>query len=193
MAVKITLQVLGLKELDELFKSMPLDVQDKVLKEAHKRAAKPLIAQASQNAPLGDATKRQKNGKYNKTGARTVPLKQSIKAVSGGSPQRTGDIGVTRVGALRRAPYKAYHAGLVEFGTRPGGRNPGGWYLEMQKKFGSVFKSWKNGGKTVMKPNPFMQKAWASTQNQVVKSITDIVGQRIQARIRRFVKKNYIA
>jgi HK97 gp10 family phage protein len=192
MAVKITLQVLGLKELDELFKSMPLDVQDKILKEAHKRAAKPLINQASSNAPLGDPIKRQKNGKYAKGGARAVPLKESIKAVSGGSPRRTGDLGVTRVGALRRSPYRAYHAGLVEFGTRPGGRNPGGWYAEMQRKLKAIGKTWKNGGKTVMKPNNFMGRAWDSTRDEVIDSISSFVAQRINARIKRFVRKNYI-
>jgi hypothetical protein len=196
MAIRIKVQWSGLDEIQKTLKLLPLDVQDSVMKSTHKKAAQPLVAFASNRAPLGDADKRRRNGKYNKTGPRTVPLKDSIKAVSGGSIQKTGEVGVVRVGALRRKPYKAYHAGLVEFGSKPGGRPPGGWYAQMQRRLKQFLSrasgkkgAWKNGGRTVMPANPFMEDSWKATKDVVLNAIGKITGDRITATLKRNLRK----
>jgi hypothetical protein len=196
MAIRLKVEWSGLDEIQKVLKLLPLDVQDSVMKSTHKKAAQPLIAQAIQNAPLGDANKRRLNGRYNKRGARTVPLKDSIKAVSGGSIQKSGEIGAVRIGALRRQPYRAYHAGLVEFGSKPGGRPPGGWYAQMQRRLKQFLSrasgkkgAWKNGGRTVMPSNPFMERSWNATKDVVLNAIGKITGDRITATLKRNLRK----
>jgi len=179
MALRIDIRTYGAKELENLFKRMPLDFQDKVFKEAHKRALKPTVLNASSRVPVQNSAERAYKTRFNSGGVRTVPLRDSIKTVSGGSPTRTGEIGLVRAGALRRKPYRAFHAPLVEFGSK-GIRKAGGWYAKL-------------GFKT-QKPMPrtgFMRPAWEDTKDQVLNSIAGFVSQRVNARIRKEVRRNY--
>jgi hypothetical protein len=179
MALKVDIKIYGVKELQRLFARMPLDFQDKVFKEANKRALKPTLANASARVPVQDAVERAKKTRYDAGGVRTVPLRDSIKAVSGGNPIKTGEVGLVRAGALRRKPYRAFHAPLVEFGSK-GIRKAGGWYAKL-------------GFKT-QKPMPrtgFMRPAWEDTKDQVLNSIEGFVRDRINARIKKEVKRKY--
>jgi hypothetical protein len=179
MALRIDIRSYGAKELENLFKRMPLDFQDKIFKEAHRRALKPTLEKASSLAPVQNAAERAYKTRFDSGGVRTVPLRDSIKTVSGGSPQRTGEIGLVRAGALRRKPYRAFHAALVEFGSR-GIRKAGGWYAKL-------------GFKT-QKPMPrkaFMRPAWEDTKDQVLNSIAGFITQRVNGRIRKEVRRSY--
>jgi hypothetical protein len=179
MAIRIDIRTYGVKELENLFRRMPLDFKDSIYKEAHRKALKPTAADAIGRVPVQNAAERAYKTRYDKGGVRTVPLQDSIKIVKGGSPQKTGEIGLVRVGALRRRPYRAFHAPLVEFGSK-GIRKAGGWYAKL-------------GFKT-QRPMPrkaFMRPAWDATKDKVLNSIAGFVTQRVNARIRKEVRRSY--
>jgi hypothetical protein len=179
MALRISIRTYGAKELEGLFKRMPLDFTDSVYKEAHRKALKPTVSAASALAPIQNAAERAYKTRFDVGGVRTVPLKDSIKIVKGGSPEKTGEIGLVRAGALRRRPYRAFHAPLVEFGSR-GTRKAGGWYANLG--FKTQFP---------MPRKAFMRPAWESTRTQVLNSIAGFVTQRVNARIRKEVRRSY--
>jgi HK97 gp10 family phage protein len=169
--------IIGAKEAQEFFRKLPLEFQDRVMKAAHTAALKPMRERAAQLAPEGPAKQRQRAKQPRKK------LKESIKTVSGGSLRRTGEVGLVRTGALRRSPYRAYHAGFVEFGTGP--RKPGGWYADMIKR-GSLLKQWK---KPKMPAKPFMGPAIEQTRDQVRASVSSFVDKKTIALMKRLLKK----
>ena len=97
MSVKIS--VTGLKEIDEVIKGLPLQLQDRVLKTAHADAAKVGVERAKQLAPIG----RTKN-LVNSIGVERVNLK------------RTDQIGLVQYGPRKRGGYKGFHGHFIEYG-----------------------------------------------------------------------------
>jgi len=95
MAVNIT----GVKELDELFKKMPLQFSHKVFQDANAEAAKVLVNKAKLTAPEGPT-----GGLIDSIGV----IKPSFSAAD--------SLGEVHVGP-RRGRFKGHHAHLVEFGT----------------------------------------------------------------------------
>lgn len=97
MSVKIS--VTGLKEIDQVIKGLPSQIQDRVLKTAHADAAKPLISIAKQLVPKG----------------KTGNLEQSI-GIERVSMRKTDEIGLVLVGPRRRGGNKGFHGHLIEYG-----------------------------------------------------------------------------
>lgn len=146
----------GVKEVDEKLRRLPLEFQHKIMLSVHHQAAKPMVEEIKQNAPVG----------------RTGNLKKSIGSVSLGTPKRTGEIGAVIVGARMRSGYKGYHAHLVEFGTKP--RKPGGWYAKF-----------KNAKHTVMPAKPFFEPAYDRTKDEVISRISKAVVDKMYSYFRR--------
>jgi HK97 gp10 family phage protein len=178
--------LIGAVEAQRFFRQLPLQFQDRVLKAAFREASKPVADDASRRAPMQPATERLKKTRKAKGGVRTVPLKQSIKTVSGGSINRTGALGTTRTGALRRKPYRAFHAQFNEFGTGP--RKPGGWYAELIKR-SKMTRMWTQ---PKMPRQPFMEPAIQSKKPMVIKSVQQFVDKKTVALMKRLLKKGLV-
>jgi HK97 gp10 family phage protein len=98
--MSVTLSVTGIKELDDLLKGLPKQLQHRYLQAAHADAAKPLIDRAQGNAPY-------------KTGR----LEESIGVIKP-TLRKATEIGIVKVGPRRGGSYKGYHGHLIEFGHR---------------------------------------------------------------------------
>lgn len=96
MSVKLSLS--GVKEIDQVLKGLPLQIQDRVLKNVHADSAKPVVQAAKSLAPV-----------------KTGNLRDSI-GVERVSIKRTNEIGLVQVGPLRGGGKKGYHGHLIEFG-----------------------------------------------------------------------------
>ena len=113
--MSVKLSVTGLKEIDNVFKGLPLQLQDRVLKTAHADAAKPLIDTAKSIVPVG----------------KTGNLKDSI-GVERISLKRTNEIGLVQVGPRRKGGKKGFHGHLIEFGktNRDGSKSKPNPFME---------------------------------------------------------------
>ncbi len=89
----------GVKELNDVFKGMPLQVTHRVMQAANADAAKILVSKAKSLSPV-----------------RSGGLVNSIGTVKP-SFRRSNEIGEVHTGP-RRGRYKGYHAHLVEYGTK---------------------------------------------------------------------------
>jgi hypothetical protein len=99
MDVKI--RVTGVKEIDAVLKGLPLQVNHKVMQQAHTSASKVLVDTAKLTAPEGPTGK----------------LIDSI-GVFKPSYAKSSELGLIHVGP-RRGRYKGNVAHLVEYGTKP--------------------------------------------------------------------------
>ncbi len=97
MSVKIS--VTGLKEIDDVVKGLPLQLQDRVLKTAHADAAKIGVTAAKAMAPVGVT-----RNLVNSIGVERVSLK------------RTNEVGLVQYGPRKRGGYKGFHGHFIEFG-----------------------------------------------------------------------------
>jgi len=148
------LSVSGVKELDAMMRGLPSQVQHRILTAIHKKAAEPLVGAAQSLAPF-------------KKGL----LKKSIGAVSGGSIQRTGEIGLVTVGPRRKGGYEGFHGHLIERGHKVvvGGSLPGN-----KSKTGRDGKGRVVGFAPAI---PFMEPAFKATKGIVVSRIqTEFAG-----------------
>lgn len=96
MSVKLSLS--GVKEIDAVLKGLPLQFQDRVLKNTHADAAKPGVNAAKAIVPVDKGTLRDAIG---------------IERVS---IKRTNEVGLVQFGPLRGGGKKGYHGHLIEFG-----------------------------------------------------------------------------
>lgn len=104
----VRLTTVGLKEIDEVFKGMPLQITHRVMQAANADAAKVLVNKAKSLAPV-----------------RRGVLVNSIGTIKP-TFRRSNEIGEVHTGP-RRGRYKGNHAHLVEYGTarrRRGGIMP---------------------------------------------------------------------
>lgn len=97
MSVKIS--VTGLKEIDEVVKGLPLQLQDRVLKTAHADAAKVGVDAAKLMAPKG----------------KTMNLVNSI-GIERVSLKRTNEVGLVQYGPRKRGGFKGFHGHFIEYG-----------------------------------------------------------------------------
>jgi hypothetical protein len=96
--MNVKLSVVGLKEIDNAIKNLPLALQHSTLQAAHAAAAKPLVEREKLLAPEGPTGK----------------LVDSIGIVK--TPfQKAGTVGEVKAGPRRKI---APHAHLVEYGTK---------------------------------------------------------------------------
>jgi len=99
------ISITGIHDIDKVLKGLPLQLQDRILKNAHAEAAKPLISTAKNIVAVG----------------KTGNLKNSI-GVERVSMKKTNQIGLVKVGPRRRNGYKGFHGHLIEYShfTRDG-------------------------------------------------------------------------
>ncbi len=99
--MNVKLSVTGAKEIDAVLKGMPLELNHKVLGQAHADAAKPLVDRAKLLAPEGE------NGLLvDSIGTEKEPLKTA------------NQVGQVNVGPRRGRKFKGQAGHLVEYGTR---------------------------------------------------------------------------
>lgn len=100
----------------------------------------------------------------------TGSLVDSIGAIKSPSASSTQGVGQIQVGPRRRGGYKGFHGHLVEYGT----------------KTRSTRTSNANRGR--MTANPFMEKAFDQTKDEVLKRINDGVGKALYSFMKRTIK-----
>lgn len=152
--------ITGVKELDDVFKKMPLELTDRVLQQAHTAALKPLVTREKLTAPEGP----------------TGNLIDSIGVVKA-SARSIGsrDLGAVAAGPRRKGGHKGHAGHLVEFGTR-----------SRQTKGKGKFPAGINRG--VMPAKPFALPAWRATQDTVLQSVNNNIAQKLVAFMRRTLK-----
>jgi hypothetical protein len=109
MSVKIRLT--GVHEIDKVLKGLPLQVNDKILQQAHTAAAKPLVDREKQTAPEGPT-----GGLVDSHGV----VKASARSLG------NRELGAIHVGPRRSSRYKGHTAHLSEYGTRRRATKKGG-------------------------------------------------------------------
>jgi hypothetical protein len=93
----------GVAEIDRVLKGLPLQLNDRILQQAHAAAAKPLVEREKLTAPEGP----------------TGNLVDSIGIVKARrSTLGRRELGAIHVGPRRGGGSRGYHAHLPEYGTR---------------------------------------------------------------------------
>jgi HK97 gp10 family phage protein len=112
--MSVKLSITGFKEIDSVLKGLPNQLQDRVLKNAHADAAKVLVRDAQNSAPV-----------------KTGNLRKSI-GVERISIKKTNSVGLVRIGPRRKGGFKGFHGHLVEFGktNRDGTRSKANPFFE---------------------------------------------------------------
>jgi HK97 gp10 family phage protein len=166
----------GMPEAIRFFNSLSVFAQDTFMKSVMREASKPVRDQAIINAPLGPE-KQRKRAKVQRR-----PLKESIKTVSGGSIRKTGEVGLVRTGALRRNPYRAYHANFLEqYNFRISTRPAGGWYKKINPE-----------GTTTMPKKAFMEPAIDQKSGEVEKRVAFAFEKKINELMKRYLRRGLI-
>jgi len=150
----IKLQMTGVKEIDDVLKGLPLQINHRILQAANADAAKVLVNAEKLSAPEGP----------------TGHLIDSIGVVKP-SLSRTDELGVVIVGP-RRGRFKGNAGHLVEFGTKQ--------------------RSLKSNGanRGVMPAKPFARPSFERTKGQILGQITESIGKKLYAFMRRTIKSN---
>jgi HK97 gp10 family phage protein len=159
----VQIKLTGVKEIDEVFNKLPLALQDRVLQQAHREAAKPLIAKAKALAP------KDKGNLFQSIGVQTGGFNQ-VKSL-----QR--EVGAVKVGP-RRGKYKGGHAHLIEYGTM-------GRYTKGKGKV----KKYKNAYRGMVRKKPFMEPAFQATKSQLINISAEHYAKPIRNLMRRTLKK----
>lgn len=144
--MSVNISVTGLKEIDDVLKGLPLQFQDRVLKQAHSDAAKPLVEAAKSIVPVGQ----------------TGNLQKSIGVVKT-NLKKSGVVGLVQVGPRRGGGNKGFHGHFIEYG-----------------------KTNRDGSKST--PEPFMEPAFAQTNNIVQERIADSLGKKVNAFMKKTLK-----
>lgn len=148
--------ITGYKEIDRVLKGLPLQLSDKVLQSAGAKAAKPLVVKEQLLAPEGP----------------TGTLIDSIGIVKGGFSNFSAgnrELGQVTVGPRRKGRSRAYHAHLVEFGTRRR-------------------KTRKGANRGVMPAHPFVRPAFDQTKDAILAGYKEAVGSVLISFMRRTLK-----
>lgn len=99
--MSVSIAITGIKELDEVFRMMPLALNHKVMGTAFEDAAKPLVEKEKLLAPEGPT-----GNLVDSIGAKRISI------------SRAGYVGEVHVGPRRGGKYKGYAGHLVEYGTK---------------------------------------------------------------------------
>tara|TARA_R100000664_G_C2712431_1_gene108740 strand:- start:341 stop:868 length:528 start_codon:yes stop_codon:yes gene_type:complete len=147
MADRVTLKVQGIKEIEQMFKEVPKQVnQDSIWAKFWRLNSKPLVKAAQQYAPIAKED---------------IPYPPN--------PSLTIKRGTLRdsIGFFRTKASKNFHGGYV--GPRVKGK--------YKKEKGGFFGAWVEYGDEVMhygkfkgKANPFMHKAWKAAHKIVLEN-----------------------
>jgi len=113
----VKISVTGVKEIDAVLKGLPLQLNHKILGQAHADAAKPLIDRAKLLAPEGP----------------TGNLVDSIGAEKVGFG-KSDEIGLVIAGPRRGGKNRGFHGHLVEYGTKQRKNKKGANRGMMKKK-----------------------------------------------------------
>lgn len=152
--------ITGIKELDDVFSKMPLELTDKVLQQAHTAALKPLVIREKLTAPEGPT-------------GNLIDSIGVVKASARSIGQR--DLGAVVAGPRRKGGHKGHAGHLVEFGT-----------ASRKTKGKGKFPADVNRGK--MPASPFALPSWRATQESVKGIVTQKIAEKLVSFMRRTLK-----
>ena len=101
----VSVQITGFKEIDNVLRMLPKEMNHRVLQNANTDAAQVLVRHAQSLAPV-----------------RSGALEKSIGVVKP-TLKNVGEVGEVIAGARRKGIYRGYHAHLIEYGKRNRGNN----------------------------------------------------------------------
>ena len=186
----VTIDMIGLKELEEILLSMPDKFNYKFLTGAHKVALKPFIAEAKRRAPVG--TKRVISKKYASRTHDPGNLRDSIKVGLAPKSRKLAGVwaGPTSEDFKGKKSKNAYYAHMVEFGhfikKREGGHS--GRAIINQRVKARAAEEGHDVGEKWVKPHPFMRPAWDATNGQMKANMGKIYIDRMQRYIKKLAK-----
>jgi hypothetical protein len=157
MNVKISLS--GVKEIDDVLKGLPKQLQHRVLSAAHAFAAQPLVVAARSIAPK-----------------QTSELANSIR-VEKLSQKRASVIGEVNVGPSLRGKRGRIKARTVERGS------------VAERKIKGYGKYRKGTTRGQYKANPYMEPAFNQTKQLVESRIAEGIGKRLLSFMKRTIKR----
>ena len=181
--MKSSLEVKGIKEIMQMYDGLPKRVnKDAVWGRFWKKVTVPMLKAAEHNAPVLNPNHQ---GKMNRSGV-SYPADPNLTI---GRNTLKNSLKFYRT---RASKEKGVHGGYI--GPRVKGK--------FKKNKGGYFGNWveyghKNRDGSMSKPNPFMQKAWNSTNQKVLNNgFTDaekIFVKAVQADARRLKKYGRLA
>jgi hypothetical protein len=154
------ISVTGIKEVDDILRGLPKQINHRIMGAAHLDAARPLIESAKNIVANRD--------KVENTGR----LEQSIGGLRL-SQRKSTEIGMVHVGPRRKkGVYYGNHGHLVEYGHR----------LVSSKKTGKRQIGF-------VRAYPFIKPAFDKTAEQVGKNIVETVQKKLMSYMKRTIKK----
>lgn len=162
------MRLTGVKEVDQLLRGLPKELQHKILVNAHAAAARPMVRSAQ--------------SKINRVTGR---LQDSIGVIKSSTRQSADRLGMVTIGPRRGGLYKGYHGHLIEYGhwSRP--------RISSILGFGGVRLVRKDVGKQRwVEAKPFMKPAFTETVNIVSENAKEEIAKKLLSFMRRTIKKN---
>jgi hypothetical protein len=99
--MELKIRLVGVKEIDQVLKGLPTQINHKLVQQANFQASKYLVEEAKNTAPEGPT-------------GNTVDSIGTIRQ----SFARSSELGLTQSGPRRGGRYKGHYAHLIEYGTR---------------------------------------------------------------------------
>ena len=161
----LKLSISGNKDIDAVLAGLPKQLSHRVLQAAHADAAKPLVTKAKLTAPEGPT-----GNLVDSIGVQRSRYNLVAKG--------TANIGEVNVGP-RRGRYKGYAGHLVEFGTK----------ARVTKGKGKKRRGMKSSFRGIMPKKPFMEPSFIATRSQVINNIAESIGKKLNAFMKRTIKK----
>lgn len=156
------ISITGLKEIDRTLKALPKELQHKLLTQAHRAAAKPLVEREKLLAPEGPT-----GTLIDSIGVTTTPIKKA------------NTIGEIRVGPRRKRPHRGFHGHLVEFGTKER-------FLKGRGKYAA------GTSRGVMPAKPFAAPAFQQTKGIIPDRIREQIARKMVNRMKRELGSAFI-
>jgi hypothetical protein len=150
--------IIGMKELDQVFKGLPDILSHKIIQEEYTKAARPLVQAEKLSAPEGP----------------TGRLIDSIGILKSSMSKAT-EIGEIKVGPRRGRRLGGNIAHLVEYGT-----------TNRTLKGKGKYRAGTNRG--VMPAKPFVGPSFNKTKDVVISGFNERIGKRLSVFIRSTLK-----
>lgn len=169
MANSVTFKLEGAKELQRRLFKLDDKIQNKILKGAVRKAARPVVKDARKRVPKDSGLLRDSIGTFVKK------YKRSSTAVAVIGSRRTFSVSkrtqTTASGAQIEHRNPAFYAHLVEFGTKQ--------HFQPVATIGSiVIKGFQHPG---TKPQPFLEPAFKANERKAFNIMNDELGKHLKA------------
>lgn len=156
--MNFSISVTGVKEIDNVLRALPIEMNHRIIGSAHLAAAKPLVEREKLLAPEGPT-----GNLVDSIGAMLVPLKRADR------------IGEVVVGPRRTGRYRGFAGHLVEFGTK-------------QRRLRGRGKYSAGANRGIMPKHPFAKPAFDQEKGNVERLIATSLGRSVLRTMKRYIR-----